>query len=277
MIKNQIKRLSKSHGVLISKEIIDMAIFYASCFNKETKNPDRSLDLIDRAMATAELAGKRDVSRDDVLDNFNLNYQIFEETPDTIKIGLAYHESGHCLVHRLSNELYDYRTTALSIMPADDYYGAHVYDINENVIPSRTYNYFVQLIGCKLAGRIAEEMFSGNLSAGASQDLENATRLAKAAITQYGLSKTFSTNRVYSFKDDSIPLTREKNVRIDNEVDYLLTRAEMYVKYIFKYHSVELETLVNALLERHMMSGEEIDELFNSSTIPTNSISIDKL
>jgi len=273
MIQNQIKRLSKSHGTTISKEIVDMVIFYASCFNKETKNPDRSLDLIDRAMATAELAGKKEVSREDVLDNFNLNYKIFEKTPHDIKVSLAYHEAGHYLVHRFSNELYNYKTTALSIMPAENYYGAHVYDVDNDVIPSMTLNYYIQLIGCKLAGRVAEEKFSRKLSAGASEDLKNATEVARAVVTNYGLIETFSRNRVYSLGEGNLPLTREKNLRIDEEVDYLLIKAEMYAKYILKHHTVELELLVNTLLRNQMMSGEELDELFNQSdkVILTNS------
>lgn len=272
MIQNQIKRLSKSHGVTISREVVDMVIFYASCFNKETKNPDRSLDLIDLAMATAELAGKKEVSREDVLDNFNLNYKIFEKTPHDIKVGLAYHEAGHYLVHRFSNEITNYYTTALSIMPAEDYYGAHVYDIDEDIIPSRTLDYFIQLMGCKLAGRIAEELYSSKLSAGASEDLKNATHLAQNVITKYGLVDTFSRNRVY-LEEKGIPLTGEKRTRLDNEVDYLLTKAEMYVKYIFKYHRYELDCLVSTLLEKKMMSGEELDDFFESlgKVIPTDS------
>lgn len=264
MIRNQIKRLSKSHGVTISKEVVDMVIFYASCFNKETKNPDRSLDLIDLAMSTAELAGKKEVNREDVLDNFNLNYEILKNTPHDIKVGLAYHEAGHYIVHRFSNELYNYKTTALSIMPAENYYGAHIYDIDEDIIPSRTLDYYIQLIGSKLGGRVAEEMYSQKLSAGASEDLKNATEIARAVVTQYGLVDTFSRNRVYSLEEGSLPLTREKSSQIDDEVDFLLEKGRMYAKYILKHHKDELDLLVNTLLEKRMMSGEELDELLKS-------------
>ena len=264
MIKNQIDKLAKSHNTSITREVVDSIIFYASCFNKETKNPDRTLDLIDKAMATAELANKKEVTRKDVLDNFNLNYTIFKKTSLDIKTGLAYHEAGHYLVHRFSDELYNFKTIAVSIMPAEDYYGAHVYDIDEDIMPSRTLRYYIQLIGCKLAGRIAEELYLKNLSAGASQDMNNATEIAKNVVTKYGLVETFSRNRVYSDTDNSLPLTREKSVQIDNEIDYLLTKAEMYAKYILKHHYNELEILVNALLSKGMLSANEIDELFNS-------------
>jgi len=267
MIKNQIDRLAKSHDTSITKDVVEDIIFYASCFNKETKNPDRTLDLIDKAMATAELSGKRYVSREDVLDNFDLNYTIFEKTPSDIKTGLAYHEAGHYLVYRFSDELNNFNTIAVSIMPAEDYYGAHVCDIDEDIMPSRTLRYYIQLIGCKLAGRIAEEMYSKKLSAGASQDMNNATELAKHVITKYGLVETFSVNRVYLDEDKGLPLTREKILQIDNEVDYLLTKAQMYAKYILKHHNAELKLLVDALLSKGMMSADEIDQLLNPSKL----------
>lgn len=262
MIRNQIKWLSNVHNVAVSDEIVHMIIFYASCFNKETKNPDRTLDLLDRAMSTAELAGKDAVDRNDVLDNFSVNNEILNNTPENVKIALAAHEAGHFLVHHFSSELSNFKTTALSIMPAEDYYGAHVYEIDNNVIPSRTLNYYIQYIACSLGGRIAEKLFSSELSAGASADLKKATDLAKVVVTQYALVDTFSDKRVYLNDKDSAPLIKENVYRIDNEIDNLLNKAEMCAKYIFKHHRKELNLLVDTLLERKMLSAEELDELF---------------
>ena len=70
MIKNQISRLEEFHHTVMPKELIDFTILNASCFNYETKNPDRTLDLIDKSMATAELANRHFVSREDILSNF---------------------------------------------------------------------------------------------------------------------------------------------------------------------------------------------------------------
>ena len=70
MIKNQISRLEEFHNTVMPKELIDFTILNASCFNYETKNPDRTLDLIDKSMATAELANRHFVSREDILSNF---------------------------------------------------------------------------------------------------------------------------------------------------------------------------------------------------------------
>lgn len=265
MIKNKIKLLEDFHNVTISKEIVDCTIFYASCFNKETKNPDRTLDLIDKAMACAELNGSKEVSRNDVLDNFNLNYEILENTPYEIKVGLAYHEAGHYLIHRFSSELSNYHTTALSIMPAENYYGAHVYEIDKNIMPSNNLNYFIQLIGCKLGGRVAEQLYTSTLSAGASSDLESSTQIAKDVVTKYALIETFSKNRVYSSTEKDFALTKDKSIQIDDEIDYLLEKSRMYAKYILTKHLDSLNILVDSLLEKKMLSAKELDELFNNT------------
>lgn len=267
MIKNQIARLSASHGVSISKELVDLIIFYASCFNYETKNPDRTLDLIDKSMATTELYGKTEVSKEDILENFNTNKEIFENTPLEIKTALAYHEAGHYLLHRFSKELYDYHVLAVSIMPAEDYYGVNVLEIDTDVIPSRTRDYYIQLIACKLGGRIAEHMYSDKLSAGASKDLESATRITKNMITKYGLSNNFSSYRMYLDEANEQMYSDKIRDAVDSEIDEIVSEAGDYAQEILQSNRHYLELLVSALLEKGMLSATEIDALFVNSNI----------
>lgn len=266
MIKNQIARLSTSHGVSISKELVDLIIFYASCFNYETKNPDRTLDLIDKSMATAELYGKTEVSKEDMLENFNTNKEIFEHTPLEIKTALAYHEAGHYLLHRFSKELYDYHVLAVSIMPAEDYYGINVLEIDTDVIPSRTRDYYIQLIACQLGGRIAEQMYSDKLSAGASKDLESATRIAKNMITKYGLSNNFSSYRMYLDEANEQMYSDKIRDAVDSEIDEIVSEAGEYAQEVLQSNHDYLELLVSALLEKGMLSATEIDALFANSS-----------
>lgn len=270
MIENQIKKLTEFHSVSISKDLISNVIFYASCFNKETRNPDRTLDLLDKVLASASLNEKNDVSKEDILDVFNSNYKKFDKTPYSTKVSLAYHEAGHYIVHRFSTLLYNTKTIALSIMPADSYLGAHVYEIDDEILSLKSLDYFIQLIGCKLAGRIAEEMYSKTLSSGACSDLENATKLAMDVVTKYGLIESFSTNRSYSVDDKFMDSKVTSSANI--EVDYILEKARMYAKYTLKHNYDSLKKVVNALLSRYMLSGNELDELLNDKIIPTHYI-----
>ena len=267
MIQNQIKYLTEAHGVSISKELVDNIIFYASCFNYETKNPDRTLDLIDKSMALAELDGRKEVTKQDILDNFDTNQKIFNDTLPEIKIGLAYHEAGHYILHRFSNELYDHKVLAVSIMPADDYYGVNVLEINDEVMPSRTREYFIQLIASKLAGRIAEKMYTNKLSAGASNDLSVATKIAKDMVTRYGLIEDFSQSRVYLRESDN-PMYNDAVIdKINTEVDKIVDEAWHYAENVLNKTRVYLDALVEALLDKGMLSNKEIDEIFNNVAV----------
>ena len=67
MIKAQIERLKSFHSVEIKKKTVEYIIMMAACFNFETCNPDRTLDLIDKAMATAKMQGKKEVTREVVI------------------------------------------------------------------------------------------------------------------------------------------------------------------------------------------------------------------
>lgn len=263
MIENKIDRLSKAHNVTITRPLVDKIIFYASCFNYETKNPDRTLDLIDKAMAVAELQGHKNVTLKDIFENFDTNKKMFDETPEHIKIALAYHEAGHYILHRFSDELYDHKILAVSIMPGDGYYGVNVFEINDKVIPSNTKEYYIQLIACKLAGRIAEKLYSNKLSAGASNDLMHATNIAKNMITQYGLDEELSENRVYIEN----PMYNDKLIdRINNRIDAIIDEAKKYAEKVLLENMDYLKLLVDALLKEGMLSGSEIDELFKSTS-----------
>ena len=262
MIENKIRLLSEAHNVSISKELVAKIIFYASCFNYETKNPDRTLDLIDKSMAVATLSGKSEVSFEDVKKNFETNNKIFDKTPLNVKIALAYHEAGHYIVHRFSEELYDYKILAVSIMPADNYYGVNVFEIDSYIMPSRTREYYIQLIAAKLAGRVAEKLFSNKLSAGAQSDLKHATKLANDMVTRYALDETFSQSRVYLSEDESSMYSDEMKKNINERIDVIVEESRFYAEKLLEAKREYLELLVQALLEKGMLSAKEIDDLF---------------
>ena len=196
MIRNKVKRLSEGHGVTISKELVDKIIFYASCFNFETKNPDRTLDLVDKAMAIAELNGKKEVSLDDVIDNFDVNIKKYEKMSIRDKTSTAYHEAGHYILLRFAPELYNHKVTAVSIMPADGYLGVNALEIDHDITVSETREYFIQLLASRLAGRIAEMMYTGTISAGACGDLTANTKIAHNMVTKYLNTRHFLVEKI---------------------------------------------------------------------------------
>lgn len=262
MIKNQIKLLEEAHRTTISRELVDSVIFKASCFNFETRNPDRTLDLLDKTMVCAELEGRTVVTEQDILENFNINQNKFDKMPLESKTSTAYHEAGHYIAYRFSKELTEYVMLAVSIMPAEDYLGINVFEIDQDVTPSKNKDYYIELIGSFLAGRIAEKMYSHKLTAGASSDLTKATRIAKDVITRYGLDENFTQDRVF-LQDSKNPMYNEQLIsNLNNRIDKLLKEARKHTEELLTEKREYLDVLATALIKKGMLSNKEIDELF---------------
>ncbi len=267
MIKNQIKLLEKSHHTTISKELVEAVIFKAACFNFETKNPDRTLDLLDKTMVCAELEERNYVTEQDILENFKVNQRKFDKMSINNKSATSYHEAGHYIAHVFSNELIEHEMLAVSIMPADGYLGVNVFEINPDVTPSNNRDYYIQTIGAILAGRVAEKMYSQALTAGASSDLRKATRLAKDMVMRYGLVEDMSQDRVF-IKEGQENLFNEQIVTdINKYMDEILKEAREYAENLLTEKRKYLDALAKALIEKGMLSKSEIDELFENITL----------
>lgn len=264
MIKNQIENLEKYHNVTISKNLVDYAILNASCFNYETRNPDRTLDLIDKAMAEAELKGRTRLRKEDVLEVFSINKKQYSKMPEFMKRSTAYHEAGHFIVQYFSEDVRRTRDTlAVSIMPGEDYLGVNVHEEKEDVTLSGSKKFYIELIAILLGGRLAEQMFTGECSSGASSDLEKATKLATDMITRYGLDR-LTYNRVY-IRESKNPMYNEKIIEmINTRIDAVVKEAGKYAEDILTTHRAELDTLVEELMKHGILSKNDLDKIMSA-------------
>lgn len=264
MLKNAIKAHEKFHGVTISKEMVEYAILISACFNNTTKNPDRTNDLIDTSMVIAKEKGLKEVTRECILENFDINFEKFKNMSIEEKKATAYHEAGHYLVWRLSsNILKGEKGIAVSIMPAEGYLGVTVFDDmtdEVNINPNR--DYFIKSFASDLAGRIAEELFVLDVNSGASADLKNANKKAYTMICNYAMNN----------KDDYLTFIEDNNYHMINEktIDYinqerakLLKDASEYAKSILNDNRELLDKLVNALLEKGILDENDLNEIFS--------------
>ena len=255
MLKKSIETLSKYHGVSISKQMVDFIILNAACFDNETRNPDRTKDLIDLSMVVAKEAGKSQVDRESVLANFEYNFEQFAKMSERIKRSTAYHEAGHCLVSCCAKSLADHSVIAVSIMPTENYWGVTVYEKNE-ITTEPTMEYFIDSIASDLAGRVAEKMFTTTITAGASADLANATRTAHSIVTRYGMAE-FGMNRIYTTETTNDEV---KNL-INKEIDKLIEKAMQRAEQILRANQESLELLVEALMRKGIVGTEELKQL----------------
>lgn len=263
MIKNKINALSKFHNISISKEMVKYAIMIASCFAFEKKNPDKTLDLIDRSMVAAYRKGKTEVDKECILSNFGIFFKLFEGMGEEAKKETAYHEAGHYLIGKLSNMLIEYNMLAVSIMPAEDYLGVTCYEFKKDKIPSRNKEYYIDELAFNLGGRVAEKLYTKTYTSGASVDLNYATRRAFQVVTQFGMTSEDNKERNIIFlNSENYPMFSEKYINMVNkEVQNLIDIAYKRAEQIIGDNRELLEMIVDKLLKKHIMSESELDKI----------------
>ena len=261
MLKDSIKQLEEFHGVKISKRMVNAIIFYSSCFNYNTKNPDRTKDLIDLSMVTAKMDGKDHVDRESIMKNFDFNFKKFHNMTPAMINEIAYHETGHFIIQRFSGRLTDKEVVAISIIPATDYLGINVFDPTD-CEPTSDKNFFIDKIASCLAGRISEKLFLGvQNNSGASSDLKTATMLAYDMVTKYGMSTKLGENRIY-FNDHNYKMqTDEVTNMINGEIKNIIDRATERATNLLNEHKDLVKALAEELSKKGMLSKIELEEI----------------
>lgn len=255
MLKRQISNLRKIHGVSITRPVINYIIKIASCFNFETCNPDVSLDLIDKSMAAAKMRGAKVVTKEIVLSNFANEYENYNKISEEVKTSIAYHETGHFLLRRYANEEQKNSVLAVSIIPAEDYLGITVWDASEYRNKLWTYNELIVEIACKLGGRVAEKIYTGTYSAGASDDLDRATEEARAILLKYGMIPDFSKRNFEKDMDD------EARKKLNDKIDYIINEGFNLAEKILKEHREILDNISKALVKNGILVDTDIEKI----------------
>ena len=253
MVKEQVRRLSKFHNVAITKPVVDYIIKVSGCFIFETGNPDRTLDLVDKSMATAKLKGEKVVTRGTVLRNFDVNFKLYAKMSEEYKLSTAYHEAGHFLVARYGKH-FPLKTMAVSIIPAGEYLGVTVYD-DEPVLMDRDYSFHIEAVARMLGGRVAEKMYTGKYSSGASTDLERATEAARRMIAEYGFSSEFA------FRNCDNDFYDEKSKKLNEEIDRIIGEAYKVAEDILKEHEEALKEITSELLKKGILIQEDLEKI----------------
>ena len=190
-----------------------------------------------------------------------------EKTKRTI----AYHESGHALVgHLLPNADPVHKIT---IVPRGMALGYTMSIPDEDkFLVSR--NEMYDDLAVFLGGRVAEEIFCGDITTGASNDLERATKQARKMVVNYGMSdalgqQTFGQpnhevflGRDYGNTQDYSPETAQ---RIDEEVARLMKQAHDTAYKILSEHADQMHTMARVLLERETVDGPACEALLNGT------------
>jgi cell division protease FtsH len=179
----------------------------------------------------------------------------------------AYHEAGHALVaHLLPHADRPFKVTIV----ARGATGGHTRYLPEEDRHLWTKNQFVDMLASAMGGRVAEEVVFDEMTTGASNDLEQATNIARTMVTRYGMSqklgpRTFGKREELVFLGREISEQRDYSDRvaetIDDEVHGLVEGAYQTAKKLLTEHKDSLARLAKYLLTNETVEGDKLKEL----------------
>lgn len=262
VIYPRVKAKEAEKGIKISDELIDDAIWYAACFEYHKCNPDKSIDVIDRAMANAQLDDRTYVLKQDIIDVFKISYKKWNGMEDLVKKGVAFHEAGHYVISRVTKTR-DMDVLAVSIYPTDDYEGVNVFEYNEEITPVMNWQYYIDSIAVDLAGRVAEELAIKEITSSASADLITATEKAQDMIMSFGLTEDgVSKNRVF-LSEGLLGLGSEETTKdVEDEVERVLLLSYKHAQDLLNEYRDYLDAIAEGLLKKQILRKEELDEIW---------------
>ena len=186
----------------------------------------------------------------------------------------AYHEAGHALV---AHVLPDADPVAKVTIVARGQAGGYTKTVPEEDRNLITSNQLEARLAMAMGGRAAEELIFGEITTGASNDLEQATNIARTMVTRFGMSKKLGP-RTFGKRDELVFLGREISEQrdysdsvaeqIDDEVQSLIGGAYDTAMRILKEYRPNLDRVSEYLLENETIEGENFADIFESPAAP---------
>ena len=181
---------------------------------------------------------------------------------------VSYHEIGHALV--AAKQTNSAPVQKITIVPRTSGALGYTMQVDEGNHYLMTKEEMENKIATYTAGRAAEEVVFGSVTTGASNDIEQATKLARAMITRYGMSQEFDmvameavTNQ-YLGGDTSLSCSAETQALIDKKVVELVKRQHEKAGQILLENREKLDELATYLYEKETITGEEFMKILNS-------------
>ena len=190
-------------------------------------------------------------------------------SPEEKKI-VSYHEIGHALVAARQKASAPVRK--ITIIPRTSGALGYTMQVDEDEHFLMTKEELLNKITTLTAGRAAEELIFSKVTTGASNDIEQATKIARTMITRYGMSENFdmtaleiATNQ-YLTGDSTLVCSGDTAAQIDSEVVEVIRTAHQKAMEILKANEEKLHELAGYLLEKETITGEEFMSILNKAS-----------
>ena len=180
---------------------------------------------------------------------------------------VSYHEIGHALV--AAKQTNSAPVQKITIVPRTSGALGYTMQVDEGNHYLMTREEMENKIATLTGGRAAEEVVFQSVTTGASNDIQQATKLARAMITQYGMSEEFgmvaleTVNNQYLGGDASLACSAEMQAKIDDRVISLVKQQHAKARQILEENRQKLDQLAQYLYEKETITGEEFMEILN--------------
>ena len=188
---------------------------------------------------------------------------------DHEKMVVSYHETGHALVAAL--QTHSAPVTKITIIPRTSGALGYTMQVDQDEHNLMTKEELENKIATYTGGRVAEDLIFHSITTGASNDIEQATKLARAMITRFGMSDSFgmvaleTVGNQYLGGDTSLACSPETATEIDRKVIEVVKTQYEKAENLLRAHMKELNSLAQYLYIHETITGEEFMDILNDS------------
>ena len=222
-------------------------------------------NIVNEAALRAVRSGRKSVTQADLEESIEVVIAGYQKKnsilTDKEKCIVAYHEIGHALVAALQN--HSAPVQKITIIPRTSGALGYTMQVEEGNHYLMTKEELENKIATLTGGRAAEEVVFGSITTGASNDIEQATKLARAMLTRYGMSKEFdmvaleTVNNQYLGGDTSLACSAQTQREIDQRVVELVKAQHEKAVKILTDNRAKLDELAKYLYEKETITGDE--------------------
>ena len=228
-------------------------------------------NIINEAALRAVRMGHNRVKQEDLMESVEVILAGYQRkgaviSPEEKKI-IAYHEVGHALV--AAKQKNSAPVQKITIIPRTSGALGYTLQVDEGEKSLMSKEELFNKIATFTGGRVAEELKFGSITTGASNEIEQATRLARGMITRFGMSEEFgmvaleTINNQYLGGDTSLACSNETATKIDAAVVAVVKQAHEKAVGIIRENMNKLDEIAQFLLEKETITGEEFMEILN--------------
>lgn len=232
-------------------------------------------NIINEAALRAVRMGRKTVTQTDLEESVEVVIAGYQKKDASVNVEekkiIAYHEVGHALV--AASQTQSAPVHKITIIPRTSGALGYTMQVDEEERHLLTKEAALNKIATFTGGRAAEELIFQTVTSGASNDIEQATRIARAMVTRYGMTDEFDmvaletvTNQ-YLGGDTSLSCSPDTAKRIDEAVIGIVRQQHQKAYEILKNNLNKLHEIAEYLLERETITGEEFMEIFKKEAV----------